>query len=111
MPIRPEERERYPDDWPKISRRVRVAAGWKCEWCGAANGKPHPVTGSLVVLTVAHLDHDPSNCDRGNLRALCQKCHNGYDAKHRAAGIRARRRSAQEQAGQTILGEEYGNDT
>ena len=26
----------------------------------------------------------PENCDYSNLRALCQKCHNKYDAKHRA---------------------------
>ena len=37
-----------------------------------------------VVLTVAHLDHTPENCDPSNLRALCQRCHNKYDAKHRA---------------------------
>ena len=23
----------------------------RCEWCGAVHGQPHPVTGSLVVLT------------------------------------------------------------
>lgn len=27
MPIRPENRARYPADWPEISRRVREAAG------------------------------------------------------------------------------------
>lgn len=26
----------------------------------------------------------PENCDYSNLRALCQLCHNRYDAKHRA---------------------------
>ena len=36
------------------------------------------------LLTIAHLDHTPENCDYRNLRALCQKCHNTYDAKHRA---------------------------
>jgi 5-methylcytosine-specific restriction endonuclease McrA len=35
-------------------------------------------------LTIARLDHTPENCARDNLRALCQKCHNTYDAKHRA---------------------------
>jgi hypothetical protein len=105
MPIRPEERDRYPDDWPAISARVRAEAGWVCEWCGAINARPHPETGAIVVLTVAHLNHDPSNCARSNLRARCQKCHNGYDAPHRAAGIRRRRRRAMEQEGQTSLEE------
>jgi 5-methylcytosine-specific restriction endonuclease McrA len=35
-------------------------------------------------LTIAHLDHTPENCAAENLKALCQKCHNKYDAKHRA---------------------------
>ena len=38
-----------------------------------------------IVLTIAHLNHDvKDNCDE-NLRALCQKCHLGYDAKYHAA--------------------------
>jgi hypothetical protein len=40
-----------------------------------------------IVLTTAHLDHDEANCTDGNLRALCQQCHNRYDAKHRRQGI------------------------
>lgn len=47
-----------------------------------------------VVLTVAHLDHNPANCDRSNLRALCQACHNAYDAPMRRRGIAERRKSA-----------------
>ena len=45
-------RERNPSDWALRSRFVRfVRAGGRCEWCGAVHGQPHPVTGSLVVLT------------------------------------------------------------
>ena len=44
----------YPKDWKLRSRFVRFyRARGRCEWCGAANGQPHPVTGSLVVLTRA----------------------------------------------------------
>jgi hypothetical protein len=32
-----------------------------------------------VVLTVAHLDHNTSNNDEGNLKALCQRCHLLHD--------------------------------
>ena len=50
MPISPENRLRYPTDWKLRSRFVReVRARNRCEWCGAANGQPHPVTGSLVA--------------------------------------------------------------
>lgn len=93
MPIRQENRARYPANWKAISRSIRERAGQRCEACGARNGKPHPVTGPVVVLTVAHLDHAPENCDPDNLRAWCQLCHNRYDAGVRAAGRRRRFRA------------------
>jgi len=40
-----------------------------------------------------HLDHDPTNNAEGNLLAACQKHHNSYDAKMRAAGVKNRRRA------------------
>ena len=52
--------------------------------CRAENGLPHPDTGSRVALTVAHLDHQPENCDPANLRAWCQRCHLHYDREHHA---------------------------
>jgi hypothetical protein len=36
----------------------------------------------VIVLTVAHLDHDITNNDLSNLKALCQKCHLDYDKEH-----------------------------
>lgn len=97
MPIRPEMRASYPADWALRSRFVRfVRARNRCEWCGAANGAPHPVTGARVVLTTAHVyDHRPEACSLLNLAALCQKCHNGHDASMRRDGIRARREVGQ----------------
>jgi len=94
MPIRSENSTRYPANWQDIRKTILHRADNHCEGCGAANGKPHPITGSLVVLTIAHLDHTPENCDPDNLRAWCQKCHNSYDAKNRRAGIRSRARQA-----------------
>ena len=94
MPIRPENRHRYPKAWAKISKAIRhERAGNRCECygecghdhggrCTAINGEPHPVTGSKVVLTVAHLDHQPENVCASNLRAMCQRCHLAYDAEH-----------------------------
>ena len=37
-----------------------------------------------VILTVAHLDHDINNNSFYNLKAMCQRCHLRYDAKHHA---------------------------
>ena len=44
-----------------------------------------------IVLTIAHLDHDPTNNEPDNLRALCQRCHNTYDAPRRAANRKRRK--------------------
>lgn len=38
----------------------------------------------VIVLTVAHLDHDVDNNDLSNLKLLCQQCHLDYDKeRHR----------------------------
>lgn len=143
MPIRPENRDRYPDDWAAISKRIRnERANGFCECrgeCGADHegrccapnrtfivrhstkpwlwrdakevfdafnaGGEFAVPDFLgspvkVVLTVAHLDHTPENCDDDNLMAMCQLCHNRYDADHRRA---TRRRTRDREAGQLTL--------
>lgn len=99
MPIRPENKARYPKDWKAIAAAIRERGADRCEGspyypdCRAVNGGYHPVTGSRVVLTVAHLDHTPENCEPTNLRAMCQRCHLTYDAKHHAQSAYATRRS------------------
>lgn len=94
MPIKPENKSRYPKNWKQIRAQILERAQNRCEFSGVKNHSivmkagtenwqfPEP---AMVVLTVAHLDHRPENCDPENLRALCQRCHNRYDAKHRAA--------------------------
>jgi 5-methylcytosine-specific restriction endonuclease McrA len=105
MPIRSENKARYPKDWSAISLRIRqerAANRCECEGecgdehcgrCPALNGEPHPLTLSRVVLTVAHLDHQPENCADDNLKAMCQRCHNRYDMPMRRAGITQRARA------------------
>lgn len=130
MPIRPENKDRYPKDWHMISQRIRNRAGQKCEECGVPNYQlggrdengnwwralptgdngmhltwPNPgdeywcrregyedqrLRIVKIILTVAHLDHQPENCADENLKALCQRCNNRYDAAMRRAGIRER---------------------
>lgn len=121
MPIRPENKHRYPDNWKEIRAKVLERAGHKCEQCSVMNhqqvlrakstdvwiyddGKLREVSSFkhefpdwrsvYIVLTIAHLDHIPENCDLSNLRAWCQKCHNSYDAPFRAKN-RKERRNAQ----------------
>lgn len=105
MPIRPENRARYPKDWKLRSYFVRfVRAGGRCELvrvgphivgCGAQHGEPHPITRSIVILTTAHVfDDRPEASSLLNLAAWCQKCHNGHDMKARRQGTRDRREAA-----------------
>jgi 5-methylcytosine-specific restriction endonuclease McrA len=88
MPIKPENKKRYPANWKQIRESILERAHNRCEFCGKQNHTYfwNEKTGKMVkvVLTIAHLDHTPENCDPENLRALCQACHNRYDAKHRA---------------------------
>lgn len=115
-PIRPENRARYPKNWRQISLTIRAdRAGWRCECAGECGrgthegrcpnrqGYPAYGTGSRVVLTVAHLDHTPENCDPDNLRAMCQACHLHYDRDHHAQTARATRDQQLRDAGQMEL--------
>ena len=87
MPIKAENKGRYPSNWKDIRNDILSRANNRCEFCGVENHTYRKnAQGKMirVVLTIAHLDHTPENCDPSNLRALCQKCHNAYDAPHRA---------------------------
>lgn len=46
--------------------------------------KGNPTKPTKIVLTIAHLDHDITNNDPSNLKALCQRCHLSLDSiQHR----------------------------
>lgn len=90
MPI---DYSQYPPDWLATRERILARAGNRCEWCGAVNHEPHPETGSRVVLTIAHLDHDAKNhaVADDRLASLCQRCHLNYDREHHMAKAREAR--------------------
>jgi len=90
----PMQRDHYPANWETISLARREAAGWQCEQMVDIEWLQQPVRcfrkqgemvrgtkGQLykVVLTVAHLDHNPQNNDPSNLRVLCQVHHLEHD--------------------------------
>lgn len=111
MPIRPSEKSRYPKNWKEISDRIRARAGGRCECEGECDldhydrgenrcREVHGATAGWnlkklvkVVLTTAHLDHTPENCEDENLKAMCQLCHLRYDRHHHARTARATRES------------------
>ena len=113
MPIKPENAKRYPKDWKVIRHRVLERAGHRCEKCYVPNHAyrnrdsgevtKNPLQAeswelvdkqrvTFIVLTIAHLDHTPENCNMENLRAWCQKCHLAYDHKHHQTNAYATRR-------------------
>ncbi len=112
MPIRPENKARYPPkkEWELIRAEIKERAKNRCEFCGVENhdigvriecefislkfgGWKPSEKWSLkegtflkvirIVCTVMHLDHQPENNDRKNLKFGCQQCHNRYDQEHR----------------------------
>lgn len=127
MPIKPENRSRYPTNWPEIRAAILARADNRCEQCRVANGRTiargtGPFAGTFqtedaevydaetgeyiarvrmseyqvknmvtIVLTIAHLDHQPDNCADDNLRAWCQMHHLRHDAAHHAETARATR--------------------
>lgn len=123
-------RDIYPPDWPTISRNARARAGNRCQFCGIENGAvgyrergqfvkifdaesdidesadAYQLDGYkliTVVLTVAHLDHNPDNWAEENLNALCQRCHLVHDIDHHARNAANTRRRKKIEAGQLPL--------
>lgn len=116
MPIRPENRHRYGDDWPAFSERIRFErAEGRCECesecgmpghvaalgrCENRHGQPSVYTGAKVVLTVAHLNHIPEERGADQVKAMCQGCHLWYDRAHHAE---TRRRNEQADGQLTLI--------
>ncbi len=99
MPIRREMREHYPANWKAIVRKIHARAEHRCECegeCGLHRTNPGPRrctetqaqpakwAKGKIVLTVAHLNHDPRDCRDENLKSMCQRCHLRYDVDHHA---------------------------
>jgi len=128
----PMDRSLYPDDWTSIALAIKTAAQWQCQECDRpcrrpgetewelyqrienqhwhwaddlegedANGEPTLKQGRFT-LTVAHLNHIPSDCRPENLLALCSVCHLRYDRSQMALKKRLKR----ERLGQLNLLEE-----
>lgn len=114
MPIKPENKHRYPPDWKQVRAAILKRARHCCEECGVPNHVYRIIMGrdeiwtrnpeqaeawvldgervTRVVITIAHLDHTPEHCDPANLKALCQRCHLAHDRdQHRQTFYATRR--------------------
>lgn len=95
-------RQNYPAEWHDVIRpEILKRAKYKCENCGLVHRKTYlfyPYTNPILIdkeelqeakangekaytifLQISHQDHDTTNNDYSNLKALCQKCHLNYD--------------------------------
>ena len=110
----PVDWSRYPKEWKDIRARILKRAKDRCEQCGERNYLPHRITGSQVVLTIAHLGavhpdgrpgdkHDKLDCRDENLAALCQRCHLRLDVDEHLRNRRRNEREARELEGQLKL--------
>lgn len=115
MPI---DYKKYPENWfTEIRPRILKRANNCCEVCGLVNGSfvhsfkengktiwkylQTPIEweekgkpkGVIVVLTIAHLDHDEGNLEvkDDRLKAMCQLHHLQYDVEEK------KRRKAEKQ--------------
>lgn len=74
------------------------------EFYGYRRGSEYVGHFVAIVLTIAHLDHDPSNSDRSNLRALCQLHHLRLDKhEHARNAAKTRRNKRDARTGQQRL--------
>lgn len=77
---------RYQDLWtPEEIAESRTEIGQTLFFDEKGNGTEVPFGPvddehrTEIVLTIAHLNHDPRDNSADNLAALCQRCHLGYD--------------------------------
>lgn len=134
----PMDKSRYPSNWKEIALQKKQAANWTCEECDRECKRPDedwlefvqrvvfsryacecPEALNLLaeiqekpvrfVLTVAHLNQDPSDNRPANLRALCSVCHLRHDRPFRQYNSQRKR----ERGGQLSLLEDlagHGKD-
>lgn len=115
----PWNRSLYLKNWEVLAAQIKSDANWVCQGCG----KPCRKSGESIdnflarcvglpedevrehptkwVLTVAHLNHDPSDNRPENLKPLCAPCHCRMDIKPSA--IARKRFLHRERAGQLTL--------
>ena len=103
------DRSLYPDNWEAIAHAVKAASGWYCENCGKPCMLPGEdwldfilrmdwTVGEAIAqrerqywLTTAHLNHEPRDCSRENLRAWCAPCHCRYDLSQMGTKVMLKR--------------------
>ena len=108
VPVMPIIRARYPENWNSLALQIKHEAQWCCQQCQRPCRQPseplaifqrrvqawrhtqtprpakYEAAPRRYLLTVAHLDQQPSNQDPSNLKALCTVCPLQFDSQFRA---------------------------
>ncbi len=91
----PVDISRYPKNWKQLTKQLKDACGWKCQWCGIAHGSIRKGRNGQykVILTTAHIgENKHDKMDTSNLQVLCQVCHLREDGKEHAENAKVTRR-------------------
>jgi hypothetical protein len=102
MPIRESQKALYPRNWKTIRKSIIERSGGQCECvtecglhsdhrCIEVNYTKAVYAHGRIILTVAHLNNDPTDNRPENLKAMCQRCHNRYDQTYRQKNARRTR--------------------
>lgn len=108
-------RHQYPKNWKQIVAEIRARSGDRCECsgecelhkthpgprrCEERNGQPAKWAKGKVMLTTAHLCHNPRCARRSHLKHMCQRCHLRLD---KSLHMRNASRTRDEKRGQLRL--------
>ena len=107
-------RGQYPKNWKQIVAEIRKRSGNRCECvgecglhdgrdlffpkakrCEEVNGQPAKWARGKIMLTTAHLCHNPRCARRKHLKHMCQRCHLRFDLElHKRNSAITRKRAA-----------------
>jgi hypothetical protein len=106
MPIRKEDRARYPANWRELAVEIKAANNYECGECGQMCRRPGDTAEGMSraertrqTLTIAHYDHC-YDAPEIFVAALCSGCHLRHDARAAWASRRRNVRVRQRLAGQ-----------
>jgi len=102
MPI---DKNKYPLEWKKIVAKIARRSGGRCECtgecglhtttgrCTERNGERAKYAQGMIILTTAHLCHDPACEDTNHMKHCCQRCHLRIDVEEHRQHARETRRN------------------
>ncbi|WP_151777823.1 HNH endonuclease [Acinetobacter brisouii] len=82
IPFYQAQSNKYPINWPSISKQTRIKANWQCSLCQIDLSHPN----YHQFLDVHHIDRQKFNNTENNLQVLCIGCHSLQPGHERMRG-------------------------